>query len=280
MARLAHELSGFRAAHPVRWVRATDGVCAWPYLASGPCGAPAVLLLPGALGQPETAFPYIAALEQQFRVYAPGYPAAFTTLDQLAGGAAGVLEACGLARAHVVGGSLGGMVAQRLLARHPARVAGLVLCDTTAPWPRRALLGRALALLAARLPRRVTHAFLIRLVDHYVREIEPSEVRIFWRAHFHETIATLTPAEIAGRVRAFCDFDASGEVASASLRRDVLLIHAAGDRFVGPRERARLRARFPCAALHTIQGSGHAASIARADEYITTITAFLDALSS
>lgn len=54
----------------------------------------------------------------------PGGP--FTTAD-LADDLAGLLDALGVARAHVLGVFLGGMVAQELALRHPLRVARLVL---------------------------------------------------------------------------------------------------------------------------------------------------------
>jgi pimeloyl-ACP methyl ester carboxylesterase len=72
-------------------------------------------------------------------------------LADMAGDALGVLDALGIARAHVCGASLGGMVAQHLAARHPARVKTLTLMMTTSgarhlPQPalkiRRALLRR------------------------------------------------------------------------------------------------------------------------------------------
>jgi pimeloyl-ACP methyl ester carboxylesterase len=46
-------------------------------------------------------------------------------LDDMAGDALGVLSALGIARAHLVGVSMGGMVAQILAARHPQRVLSL-----------------------------------------------------------------------------------------------------------------------------------------------------------
>jgi pimeloyl-ACP methyl ester carboxylesterase len=47
------------------------------------------------------------------------------TLEDMADDTAGLLDALGIARAHVVGMSMGGMIAQSLAARHPARVASL-----------------------------------------------------------------------------------------------------------------------------------------------------------
>ena len=47
------------------------------------------------------------------------------SLDDMADDAAGLLSALGIDSAHVVGASLGGMIAQTLAIRHPARVASL-----------------------------------------------------------------------------------------------------------------------------------------------------------
>ena len=52
-------------------------------------------------------------------------------LRDMAADALGVLDVLGVARAHVVGASLGGMVAQHLAAEHPGRVASLTLIMTT-----------------------------------------------------------------------------------------------------------------------------------------------------
>lgn len=54
------------------------------------------------------------------------------TFEDLADDLRGLLDELGIARAHVVGLSMGGVIARLLALRHPERIARLVLCSTLA----------------------------------------------------------------------------------------------------------------------------------------------------
>jgi pimeloyl-ACP methyl ester carboxylesterase len=58
------------------------------------------------------------------------------SLDDMAQDALGLLDALGIGRAHIVGASMGGMIAQILAARSPERVNGLVLVMSSSGHPR------------------------------------------------------------------------------------------------------------------------------------------------
>jgi len=85
------------------------------------CGGSSVL---GALGVPNFA---MASLRYSLHlpVRAP------YSLDDMARDSLGVLDALGIARAHLVGASMGGMIAQNLAASHPERVASLTSIMST-----------------------------------------------------------------------------------------------------------------------------------------------------
>lgn len=95
---------------------------------------PPILFLHGNLSRWEHWMPQLAALADRFRCVAfdqRGYggssPLLGTSLSTMADDTAALCAALGIARAYVVGLSMGGGVAEVLALRHPGLVAGLVL---------------------------------------------------------------------------------------------------------------------------------------------------------
>ena len=149
-------LAGFRASHRYRSLD-VDGV-RWRYLAGG-SGEQTVLLPSGGTRMPDMYLLLIEALERDFRVLAPAYPAG-AGIDGLADGLAAILDAEGVNQADVLGSSFGGFVAQTFARRHPERVRRLVLANTgspaAAPLPLLPFLIRLLAILPEDTVRSLT----------------------------------------------------------------------------------------------------------------------------
>ena len=87
------------------------------------------------------------------------------TLGDMADDSVAVLDVLGIAQAHVCGASMGGMIAQRLAARHPERVKSLTLMMTSSG--ARSLPGPSLKVRGAMISRPKNQQ-LPSIVEHYV----------------------------------------------------------------------------------------------------------------
>lgn len=258
---------------------------------SGDAGAPAVLLIMG-LGMQLIAWPpaFVQALEDAgFRVvrfdnrdiglsqhfdelgtpnllwtslkHRLGLPIqAPYTLHDMAADALGVLDALGIGRVHVVGVSMGGMIAQRVALAAPERVLSLASIMSSSgarrlpgPHPRvlKALLGR---------PERPGED---GLVDHYIRlfRIIGSPAFPLDDAALRERIllATRRSFHPAGTLRQMVAIAADHSRADelAQLKMPVLVMHGKDDPLVPYACGQDTARRIPGARLHGIEGMGH-----------------------
>jgi pimeloyl-ACP methyl ester carboxylesterase len=181
------------------------------------------------------------------------------TLDHMADDAAALLAALGYANAHVLGASMGGMIAQTLAIRHPSRVRSLtsVMAAPGPTWMLRAD-PRALYVLAGR-PTRDRDEVAARFVALY-RTIgsksRPFDEQVYRDYAYAAYDRAFHPEGNARQLRAIV---ASGgrERHLPGLKMPVLVLHGAEDPLVpvaGGRETARL---IPGSRLHILPRMGH-----------------------
>ena len=103
---------------------------------------PALVLLHGFTHDSRVWSPQLEGLSDSFTIIAWDAPGAGQSPDppetyeigDWADCLAGLLDAAGVQRAHIVGLSWGGLVAQEFYLRHPTRLWSLTLSDTYAGW--------------------------------------------------------------------------------------------------------------------------------------------------
>lgn len=196
------------------------------------------------------------------------------TARAMAGDVAGVLDEAGIERAHVVGTSLGGMIAQELALERPERVDRLVLACTTpggpgafpTPEPTVRLLAEAPSLEpAAALRRFVENALTPQTVAGRPELVE----RIL--AHRH---ATAQPAEAwAAQAAAAASFDASARL--SGLGAPTLVLHGTDDRVVDVRNADLLGSLLPDAHVELVPGGGHLFFWEQPERFVAATASFL-----
>lgn len=168
----------------------------------------------------------------------------------MAADAVAVLDALGVRRAHVMGASLGGMIAQMVALEHPDRVDRLVLACTTPgggdayPLPAATLdlIHAAAGLPPAEAVRRFTANALATtgpLEDLVARRLARPQDPVAWQA---QSAASLT-------------HDASARL--RDIAAPTLVLHGTADRVVDPRNAPLLAGRIPGARLEWLAGLGH-----------------------
>ena len=183
------------------------------------------------------------------------------TLADMAADAVGVLDALDIERAHVVGASMGGMIAQVLAANHPQRVATLtsIMSSSGAPGLTESS-PQAVAALASGASVGGTRSDDIANRVDIARTIGSPE-------YFHEADARQLAVRVLNRgtyapgvVRQFEAILASGDRSSLlqRIRVPALVIHGEDDPLLPPDHGRDTASKIPDAHFVAIAGMGHA----------------------
>jgi pimeloyl-ACP methyl ester carboxylesterase len=185
--------------------------------------------------------------------------AAGYTLQDMADDAVGLLDQLGIERAHVVGASMGGMIAQSLAIQHPDRVLSLVsmMSNTGGRWKGQPAL-RIYPLFLRRAPRGregyVEHSVrLFRAIGSAGLDRDDDEIREMAGRGYDRGV------DAAGSARQLAAIVAATERTAdlAAVTAPTLVIHGSADRMINPSGGRATANAVPDARLLTIEGMGH-----------------------
>jgi len=182
------------------------------------------------------------------------------TLESMADDAVALLDQLGIAAAHVVGASMGGMIAQLVAIRHPDRVLSLVSIMSTTGNRR---VGRPVPRVALRMLRpaaRTREAYIEDHLEAYRMIGSPPPVD-FEEEHKRERAGTLFDRGIhpAGAARQMAAITTAKDRTSQlrQIRVPTTIIHGDQDRLVNVSGGRATAEAIPGAELVVLPGMGH-----------------------
>lgn len=240
-----------------------------------------LLILHGLFGSWDNWHPVARALSRRFRVYVPdlrnhgdSFHSPQFDYDAMAGDIRNLLDALALDRAVLIGHSMGGKVALRFAALHPARVQRLVVVDMThrgypstyekavealAQLDLRCLgsLKEAEAKLRQAVPDPVVRLFLLKNLKHR------PDGAYRWKVNL-EAIRRNLPL--------IC-----GPVVLSRFSRPCLFIRGGESNYILDSDWPEIKFYFPLAQLGVVPGSGHWPHVENRHTFLALLEEFLAA---
>jgi 3-oxoadipate enol-lactonase len=194
------------------------------------------------------------------------------TIERLASDALAVLDACGIARAHLCGLSLGGMVAMHIAARSPERVLKAALCNTTPYMPPRGMWDQRIETVRAQGMDPLVEATLQRWFTAAFHEKHPDEVD-----RIRSQLRRANPAGFAACCAAIRDMDQRESI--RAIRADTLVIGGTHDGGTTPSHAREMARAIPGAQLVMLEAA-HLTNVECAGEFTQALDRFLGGAQS
>jgi len=194
------------------------------------------------------------------------------TMAELADDVAAALEFLGIARVHLCGLSIGGMLGQSFAIRHGQRLASAMLCDTapqTPPGAAEAWAPRVAAVKKANALAPLAEATMERWFTDAYRPRNPGR----WK-QIHATIIGTTPRGYLGCAAAILNFDFVPML--ASLRVPTLVVCGADDQGTPPAGNKRIAELIPGGRYEEIASARHFPNVERADVFNRILLGWLE----
>ena len=201
-------------------------------------------------------------------------PAGSFRVADMAGDVLAVLDHAGVRRAHIMGVSLGGMMAQELAVDHPDRVDGLVLVSTTPGWPFAFPMPAVSVGLFAATGSMSREVALRRQADNllsaYTSERQPQLAdRLVKLQRSRPADPTALSAQAAAGARY------AGGLRQTRIRARTLVMQGTADTVVNPRNGKLLGDRIPGARFMLFPDLGHLLFWQDPDGFATAVISFL-----
>ena len=198
-------------------------------------------------------------------------PAGPYDVRTLARDAVAVLDACGFARAHVVGLSMGGMIAQELAIRHPDRVGALVLAATYAKPDDNV---KATASTSAFDPKTIEPKQIFKMMMSLVLSAEfIAREREWLRATRERILPHVSVEGFIAQMAATMSHDATEEL--HRIAAPTLVMKPAADMLIPPRASDFLAQAVPGAQLVTFDHGSHGFNVEQADKFNRAVLDFV-----
>jgi pimeloyl-ACP methyl ester carboxylesterase len=205
--------------------------------------------------------PLVPTLSGQFRVISfdnrgiggSDVPPGPYDARQMAADAVAVLDAAGAERAHLIGTSLGGMIAQELAVLYPQRVERLVLMSTTPGGADSHPIPAVTVNLIAAAPGLDPVEALQRFVDNALRPDPPPGVAA--RILQHRLANPQDPAGWLAQAAAGTGYDGGNRL--HLIQSPTLILHGTADQVVDHRNADLLAAGIPHSQIIKVEGGGH-----------------------
>ena len=252
---------------------------------------PAVIMIQGAGVIGEGWRPQIDALKGRYKVIwidnrgigQSVMTSGGLTLEDMASDVLAVAEAERTARFHLVGHSMGGLIAQQVALTAPARVLSLALLCTFFKGRQGAAMSAGLLITALRsrvgTRRMRRHAFVeLVMTRDYLAAVDRDELCEGLKGLFGRDLADQPPI-VMQQVRAMSKFDVSSKLAGLS-GMPTLVVSAEHDRIARPDYGRALAAAIAGARFLEVKRAGHAVTIQCAPEINEILAAHLQAPSA
>ncbi|MDQ2786185.1 MAG: alpha/beta hydrolase [Chloroflexota bacterium] len=224
----------------------------------------------------------LAGLADAFDVIAwdaPGYgrssdPPCDWPMAEYAGCLAGFLDGLGIAQAHLLGQSWGGVLAQEFYGHYPDRVSSLILSDTTLGGDVTRDDGETRLQARLRALETMTPAAYARARAPQLLAPDPSADVL---REVEAMVAQIHPTGFRSAAIALAHADARAVL--PRIRVPTLVLCGEQDRVTSPAIGTRLIGEIPNARIVVFPGVGHLNNMEQPDQYNATVRAFLDAIA-